>query len=117
MAKKRNREPEYKLSRVEEEILTVLTGGRSLYGLEIITAVEEATKGRRRLGFGSLYPALHKLEKKSFLKSEWGDDKPEERGGARRKYYRLTALGQRVLRETADVRLRLATWAPSWERA
>jgi DNA-binding PadR family transcriptional regulator len=117
MATKRNREPEYQLSRVEEEILTVLTGGRSLYGLEIITAVQDATEGRRRLGFGSLYPTLHKLEKKGFLKSEWGEEKPEERGGARRKYYRLTALGQRALREAASVRERLATWEPSWGRA
>jgi PadR family transcriptional regulator PadR len=49
------------LSRREETVLTVLRN-HELYGLEIIKAIEEATEGKRRVGFGALYPTLHKLE-------------------------------------------------------
>ena len=42
---------------------------------------------------GSLYPALHRLEKQDWLASEWGtSDK-----GQRAKYYRLTAAGKKQL--------------------
>jgi len=41
--------------------------GRELYGLEIITAVADASDGKRKIGFGSLYPTLHKLEKKGLV--------------------------------------------------
>lgn len=112
----RNRDHDFELSPLEENLLTVLLG-RELYGLEIIKAVEEASEGRRRIGFGSLYPTLHKLEKKGFVKSHWGEEKPEERGGARRRYYKITGLGERALRETQRIRANLAEWQPAWGRA
>jgi len=100
------------LSRTEENILMALFG-RPLYGLDIIRAVKEGSKGRCNLGFGSLYPTLHKLEKKGLVKSQWGDEKLEERGGARRRYYEVTALGQKALREIQDVRNNIAAWKPA----
>jgi PadR family transcriptional regulator len=46
---------------------------------------------------GSLYPALHRLEKRGWLKSEWGVSEANQRA----KYYRLTAAGKaQLLRET-----------------
>ena len=75
----------FDLSALEEDIMTVLDF-HELYGLQIIKAIEEASGGKRRLGVGSVYPTLHRLEKKGFVTSKWGDDRPEERGGARRKY-------------------------------
>lgn len=113
----RDREREYNLSRLEEDVLAVLMGSREIYGLEIIKAVEEATGGKRRIGFGSLYPTLHGLEKKGFVKCRWGEETPEERGGARRKYYKITALGEKALREAERIRERLAAWRPAWGRA
>jgi DNA-binding PadR family transcriptional regulator len=115
MARKQTQELE--VSRLEEDVLAVLMGGHELYGLQIIEAVREATEGRRHIGFGSLYPTLHKLEKKGFVKPRWGEEQPEERGGARRRYYKITGLGERALREAQRVRRRLAAWRPEWGRA
>ena len=101
------------ISSVEEMVLTILRRSE-LYGLEIINAVQEATQGKRRLGFGSLYPALHQLEEKGMVKGRWGDETPKERSGARRRYYKITGLGQAALREVDAVRLRLAEWNRAW---
>ena len=103
------------MSGLEEDILTLLVSSE-LCGLAIIDAINEATEGKRQLGFGSLYPTMHKLEKKGFVSSWWGEDRPEERGHARRRYYTATGLGERVLREAQQLRMNLAQWRPAWER-
>ncbi|MEC4986150.1 MAG: PadR family transcriptional regulator [Oscillatoria sp. PMC 1068.18] len=102
------------LSALEQDILTVLDF-HELYGLQIIQAIEEVSGGKRKLGVGSLYPTLHRMEKKGFVKSKWGDDRLEERGGARRKYYQITGLGKRVLKETQQFRINLTSWQPTFE--
>src|SRR5919106_3630301 len=99
---------------LQEEIILTLLVGKELYGLELLKAVEEASEGRLRMKFGSLYPLLHRLEKKGFVTSRWGEDTPEERGGARRRYYMTTGLGERALREAQCFRANLATWQPAW---
>jgi len=99
------------LAPLEEDVLTVVLG-RELYGLQIIRGFEEVSEGKRKIGFGSLYPTLHKLEKKGFVESRWGDERPEERSGARRRYYRVTGLGEQALRETSKFRANLASWQP-----
>jgi DNA-binding PadR family transcriptional regulator len=88
---------------------------RERYGLEIIEAVKEASKGKIKLGFGSLYPTLHKLEEKGFLEARWGDETPEERGGARRRYYGITGLGEKVLQEKQRFLNEVAEWQPVLE--
>ena len=77
---------------LEQAILRSLRQG-DLYSLEII----EAIKSHHRIGLGSLYLMLHKLEKKGYVASYWGEDRPVERNRARRKYYRLTETGREVL--------------------
>jgi PadR family transcriptional regulator, regulatory protein PadR len=104
------------LSSLEEIILMALLEGQ-LYGLEIVRAVEEGSEGRRKLGFGSLYPTLHKLQKKGLVKSQWGEETPEERGGARRRYYETTALGRKTIKEMEQIRKNIAAWKPAWGRA
>jgi DNA-binding PadR family transcriptional regulator len=99
------------LSAQEEDILTVLLG-KELYGLQIIQAVNVASQCKRDIGFGSLYPALNRLSKNGLLKSRWGDEIDEESGGARRKYYKVTGLGERVLHETQNYRAALSVWQP-----
>ena len=47
---------------------------------------------------GSLYPALHRLEKRGWLKSEWGVSEANQRA----KYYRLTATGKAQLSREHD---------------
>lgn len=47
---------------------------------------------------GSLYPALHRLEKRGWLKSEWGISEANQKA----KYYRLTAAGKAQLARESD---------------
>lgn len=104
------------ISHVEESILTVLDG-YELYGLEIIDAVEEASGGKLVLGFGTVYPTLRRLERKGFVQSRWGDEIVEEREGARRRYYKVTPQGAKVLHELQQLRASLATWKPTYTGA
>ena len=62
------------------------------YGYEITQAVLSQSSGQIELKEGSLYPALHRLERGKFLKSFW-----QEFEGRRRKYYQITAAGLKLL--------------------
>ncbi|MEM6424227.1 MAG: PadR family transcriptional regulator [Cyanobacteria bacterium P01_D01_bin.128] len=105
----------YLLSALEEDILTVLLG-RPLYGLLISRAIAEASNGIRQIGVGSLYPTLRRLEKKGFVSSYWEGDEDreqgEKRGGARRRYYKISPTGSKVLLENRTVRENLLDWQP-----
>ncbi len=93
-----------RISAIDEDVLTVLLG-RELYGLEIL---DQLNPDRPiPLSFGSLYPALNRLEKKGLIKWRWGDE-VDESGGARRKYYKVTGLGATTLNAVQQYRLRLA---------
>jgi len=65
------------------------------FGLELIDRVAERTKGRIKLGQGSVYPALRDLEEEGLVKS-WDGEPLSERGGRPRRYYELTAKGRHV---------------------
>lgn len=113
MGKGHNESEPVKLSAIDEDLLTVLLG-RKLYGLEILNKLND---GRPiPIGFGSLYPALNRLEKKGLVSWHWGDES-EETGGARRKYYEVTALGATTLREVQEYRARLAMRAAQGQMA
>jgi len=63
------------------------------HGHQIARHIQRSTDHLLQVEHGSLYPALHRLEKKGWLASKW-----ESREGAREfKYYRLTALGRKQL--------------------
>ena len=74
-------------------VLLELIGGGASYGYEIARAVRSASGGRLLAQEGTLYPALHRMEKRGYLRSQWRTS-PE---GRRRKHYRLTAEGRRYL--------------------
>jgi transcriptional regulator len=63
------------------------------YGYEIAQTVVARSRGVFDIKEGSLYPALHRLERQKLLGSYWVDA-PE---GRRRKYYKITAQGARAL--------------------
>ena len=71
------------------------------YGLDLIERVRERTNGKLTLHQGSVYPALRDLEREGLVKS-WEADPSPERGGRPRRYYKLTAAGQRVATETRN---------------
>jgi DNA-binding PadR family transcriptional regulator len=67
------------------------------YGYLIQKDVREATGGEANLAAGTLYPLLHRLEAKKWIRSQW-----EETSGRPRKWYSLTAVGRKRL--VADAR-------------
>ena len=69
-------------------ILTILKQGDS-YGYEIIARVRELSGGEMEWADGMLYPILHRLEKRGFIESYWGQSET----GRKRKYYRLCPAG------------------------
>lgn len=79
-------------------LLSVLEGGER-YGLEITKEVNGRTNGYVQLNAGSLYPALHRLEKAGWVQAE---HRPPPRGGPSVRYYRLTESGARALRDKRD---------------
>ncbi len=90
------------LTSTEELIMTAISK-QDLYGLQIAKAIKEVSGGSKKMKVGFLYPKLHNLEKKKYVKSYWGDQRPEERKGARRKYYKLTKDGQDVLEDNQNI--------------
>lgn len=94
-----------RISAIDEDLLTVLLGRKELYGLEILDQLN--LNRPSELKFGSLYPALKRLEKKGLVNWKWGDE-VEESGGARRKYYQITGLGAKTLRIVQQYRASLA---------
>jgi DNA-binding PadR family transcriptional regulator len=95
-----------------EELVLLALYGKELYGLQIPKAMEEASGGQRQMGIGSLYPTLHSLEKKHLIESRWGDEGREERGGARRRYYKLTDRGVATVNAIQSFRANLIAWQP-----
>ena len=81
---------------IEMLMLEVLSHGPS-YGYEIVNTVLSRSGGRFALKEGSLYPALHRLERQKLLESYWS-----EFDGRRRKYYRLTRAGGDLLAARRD---------------
>lgn len=76
---------------LEMLVLEVISQGPT-YGYEISQTVAEKSRGTFEMKEGSLYPALHRLEQQKFVTSSW-----QEFEGRRRKYYRISASGQKAL--------------------
>src|SRR5262249_20123398 len=68
-----------------------LLAEREMYGYEILQEAERRSARAFQLKEGTVYPALHQLERAGLLKSRWRQS-PE---GRSRKYYGLTATGRR----------------------
>jgi transcriptional regulator len=67
------------------------------HGYAVSEWLEATTDGTLLLEEGTLYPALHRLERKGWIEAEWGLSDNNRRA----KYYRLTGAGRRRLREEA----------------
>ena len=70
-----------------------------IHGYGIAQRIRQISKDVLQVQQGSLYPALHRLEKRGWLRAEWG----EAETGREAKFYRLTAMGRKQLEaETAN---------------
>lgn len=82
-------------SSTETLVLSVLADGAK-YGYQILALLRQRSGGRLTLAAGTLYPVLHKLERRGAVAARW-----QEGVTRKRKYYTLTAKGQRMLRRQA----------------
>lgn len=78
---------------------------RPRHGLAIVDRVEEATRGRMKMGPGTLYGTLQKLESSGLIREAATAPDPDD-DDPRRRYYRITPRGERLLsEETASLRV------------
>lgn len=73
---------------------------RPMHGYAIGRWIRETTSDVLRVEEGALYPALHRLERKGWIESEWGLSENNRKA----KFYQLTARGR------AQMRAEIATW-------
>lgn len=74
-----------------DTLILSLVHTRDMYGYELAKLVRERSDGQFELKEGTLYLSLKRLEKNQWIESYWGD---EQGPGGRRKYYKLTPLGE-----------------------
>ena len=80
-------------------ILRTLEVGGPLHGYGVARRIEEISSNRIALNYGTLYPALLKLEQEGDIRAEWGQSENNRRA----KFYQLTAAGRkRLARETRE---------------
>lgn len=73
-------------------VLRTLTAG-PLHGYSVARWIKKASDDALLVEEGALYPALHRLERKGWVKSEWGLSENNRRA----KFYRLTTKGDQAL--------------------
>jgi PadR family transcriptional regulator, regulatory protein PadR len=84
------------LSKGSAELLVLtLLEARPRHGYDLGKLIEERTKGQIRFRIGSLYPILFRLEDPGLIADRW----LEKPGDRRRRLYRLTATGRKVLKD------------------
>lgn len=76
-----------------DSLLLSLLQEEPMYGYRLIKEIEQRSRGYFKFREGTLYPALHRLEKEGLVAGSW---QPTASGQDRR-YYHLTPKGQQVL--------------------
>ena len=76
-----------------ELLILSLVEARPRHGYEISKLIEQRSRGAVRFHVASLYPLLYRLEHRGWLAGRW----VEKDGHRRRRYYRLTRAGRKVL--------------------
>jgi transcriptional regulator len=84
-------------------VLKTLESMGSLHGYGIARRIEQTSGDKLAVNYGTLYPALIKLEQEGYIASEWGVSDNNRRA----KFYRLTRAGRK----------RLAQHTEEWEQA
>ena len=83
-----------------DSLLLYLINSQVTYGYQIIKELEKRSDGYFQFKEGTLYPALHRLEKDKLIKGNW----QKLPSGQERRYYYITKRGQQALAK------RLAIW-------
>lgn len=102
----------YQLGEFEEIVLlTVAILRGEAYGVAIIDEIQKRLK--RSVSMGAMQTSLRRLEDKGMLKSEFGEA-TNVRGGKRKRFFSLTALGKKALKESREQRLALWQAVPDF---
>jgi PadR family transcriptional regulator, regulatory protein PadR len=72
-------------------LILSLLSERAMYGYEILQEAERRSASQFQMKEGTIYPALHQMERAGYLEAEWR----EGDSGRARKYYTLTPKGRR----------------------
>lgn len=78
-----------------ELLILSLVEARARHGYEIGKLIEQQSEGTITFSAAALYPLLYRLEKRGWIVGRW----VEQAGQRRRRYYRLTPAGRRILDE------------------
>lgn len=84
-------------------ILKTLTIGR-LHGYAIVQRIQQVSKDALQIEEGSLYPALHRMEQKGWIASEWGVSENNRRA----RFYVLTRAGRKQLKAELNLWTKLS---------
>lgn len=76
-----------------EILILALIEDRPRHGYQIAKLIEQRSNGELEFHVASLYPMLHRLERRGWADGRW----IEKSGQRRRRYYRLTPAGRKVL--------------------
>ncbi len=76
-----------------ETLLLSLLAGEPMYGYQVVREIDKRSSGYFRFKEGTLYPALHRLEKDDLVEGSWGTSP----SGQNRRYYYITAKGKKRL--------------------
>lgn len=79
-------------------ILKTLSQGKPLHGYNILQFIKSATDEALTIEEGALYPALHRMERKGWIESDWGLSERNRKA----KFYALTKAGEERLAVEQD---------------
>ena len=82
-----------------ELLILALLERRARHGYEISKLIESRSEGTLTFHVASLYPLLYRLESRAWIEGRW----VEKAGQRRRRYYRITTEGRRVLAKQRSV--------------
>lgn len=86
--------PQHDLKKGSAEIMVLaVLELRAKHGYEIARRIDEGSSGLLRFHVASLYPMLYRMERRGWIQGRW----VERAGQRRRRYYRLTPAGRKVL--------------------
>jgi len=98
-----NEKGEFVQGTLDMLILKTLSVG-PLHGYAVASRIQQASDDYLKVEEGSLYPALHRMQRRGWVESEWGLSEAKRKA----KYYRLTAAGRKQLKSERQEWKRLA---------
>src|SRR4030043_2357417 len=81
-----------------DSLLLSLINYQPMYGYQLIKDLQKRSKGYFQFKEGTLYPALHRMERAGLVKGRW----QKLPGGQERRYYYITEKGQNAFTERSD---------------